>query len=128
MCLVSGSVCAVTVKEAFGRYGEDVAAAMLRERGFVVVERNWRCPRGELDIVAWDGDVLVFVEVKTRSSGAFGTAAEAVTREKLARVRLAASEWLMEHRPPYAIARFDVVTVTTSRTGAPAVEHLIGVS
>jgi putative endonuclease len=118
----------VTVKEAFGRYGEDVAEAWLRERGFVVVERNWRCPRGELDIVGWDGDVLVFVEVKTRSSGAFGSAAEAVTREKLARLRLAASEWLMARRPPYAVARFDVVTVTTSREGPPTVGHLRGVA
>ena len=118
----------MTVKETFGRYGEDLAEASLVALGYVIEERNWRCPQGELDIVAWDGDVLVFVEVKTRSSGAFGTAAEAVTHAKMVRLRRAASRWLIERRPPFAATRFDVVTVTTSRTAAPVVEHLFGVS
>ena len=117
----------MTIKEAFGRYGEDLAEVMLRELGYVIEDRNWWCPLGELDIVAWHGDVLVFVEVKTRSSGAFGTAAEAVTRRKLVKMRRVARQWLIAKRPPYAAVRFDVVTVTTSRTGPPEVEHLFGV-
>ena len=117
----------MTIKEAFGRYGEDLAEAKLRELGYMIEDRNWWCPRGELDIVAWHGNVLVFVEVKTRSSGTFGTAAEAVTPRKLLKMRRAARAWLVEKRPPYVALRFDVVTVTTSRTGPPDVEHLVGV-
>ncbi|MCU1678890.1 MAG: YraN family protein [Frankiales bacterium] len=122
-----GTVGCVTVKETFGRYGEDLAEAMLRESGFMVEERNWRCPLGELDIVAWDGDVLVFVEVKTRSSGAFGTGADAVTPVKMNRLRRAAAQWLIDRRPPFTSLRFDVVTVTTSRSGPPVIEHLVAV-
>lgn len=121
------TVADVTIKQEFGTYGEDLAEAWLCERGFVVVERNWRCPQGELDIVARDGGDLVFVEVKTRSSGLFGTGAEAVTRQKLVRLRRAAAQWLIERRPPFTSARFDVVTVTTSRDAAPVIEHLVGV-
>jgi len=117
----------VTVKETFGRYGEDLAVESLLALGYVIEERNWRCPRGEIDIIAWDGDVLVFVEVKTRSSSAFGTAAEAVTPRKLVRVRRAMSDWLLTRRPRFAHLRVDVVTVTTSRSAAPVLEHLIGV-
>ncbi|MDQ1702808.1 MAG: putative endonuclease [Frankiaceae bacterium] len=117
----------MTVKETFGRYGEDLAVESLLALGYVLEERNWRCPQGELDVVAWDGDVLVFVEVKTRSSGAFGTAAEAVTPEKLLRMRRAMAQWLLTRRPPFAHLRIDVVTVTTSRDAAPVLEHLIGV-
>ena len=101
---------------------------MLIGLGYVIEERNWRCPQGELDIVAWDGDVLVFVEVKTRSSAAFGTGAEAVTHAKMLRMRRAASRWLIERRPPFAETRFDVVTVTTTRGSDHVVKHFRAVS
>ena len=118
----------MTVKETFGRFGEDLAVETLVGLGYVIAERNWRCPQGELDIVAWDGDDLVFVEVKTRSSAAFGTAAEAVTREKMLRIRRAMTQWLLVRRPPFAHLRIDVVTVMTSRSAPPVVEHLKAVS
>jgi putative endonuclease len=118
----------VTVKETFGRYGEDLAVETLLGLGYVVEERNWRCPQGELDIVAWDGDVLVFVEVKTRSSNAFGTGAEAVTGEKLLRMRRAMTQWLLVRRPPFVHLRIDVVTVTTLRDAPPVIEHIKAVS
>ena len=79
-------------KDGLGRYGEDVAARHLVEQGIIVLDRNWRCELGEIDIVGRDGDVLVVCEVKTRSGTSFGTPLEAVTRTKAARLRrLAAS-------------------------------------
>ena len=72
-------------KDALGRYGEDVAARHLIEQGIVVLERNWRCDAGEIDIVGRDGQVLVICEVKTRRGTGYGTPIEAVTPRKLAR-------------------------------------------
>lgn len=115
-----------TVKEALGAYGEGIAVAHLEAAGFVVVDRNWRCPLGELDVVAWDGETLVVVEVKTRRSAAFGGAAEAVTAAKAHRVRSATCRWLVDHRPPYTELRFDVVTVELRAGRPPAVEHVRG--
>ena len=69
---------------ALGDYGERLACRYLAGRGFTILDRNWRCARGELDIVARDGDALVVCEVKTRSDEGFGAPFEAVTRRKLA--------------------------------------------
>ncbi len=73
--------------DAVGRYGEKVAAAHLVEAGWTLLDRNWRGTRGELDVVALDGDVLVAVEVKTRRGTGFGHPAQAVTPAKLGRLR-----------------------------------------
>ncbi|WP_179754570.1 YraN family protein [Kineococcus aurantiacus] len=115
----------VRAKDAVGRYGERVAARWLSEAGMTVVERNWRCRRGEIDILARDGDVLVVCEVKTRRSGRAGTAAEAVTPDKLRRLRDLTQEWLRA-RPDvrYGAIRFDVVAVTPADRGPAHVEHL----
>ena len=117
---------AVRAKDAIGRYGEDVAARHLQQAGFELLDRNWRCPRGEIDIVAWDGSILVFCEVKTRSSLDFGTPAEAVGPVKARRIRALACQWLLANRPAYAELRFDVVSVLRQRQGAALVEHLRG--
>ena len=119
-------------KDAVGRYGEDVAARHLHDAGMVILDRNWTCRGGEvggeIDIVARDGDVLVFCEVKTRRSLAFGSPAEAVTGRKLARLRALAAAWLHDRRPAYATEiRFDVVSVLRGPTGPAQVEHLRGV-
>ncbi|MDQ6649427.1 MAG: YraN family protein [Actinomycetota bacterium] len=111
-------------KDAIGRYGEDVAVRHLHDAGLQVLDRNWRCPRGELDIVAMDGSTLVFCEVKTRSGVEFGTPAEAVGPAKARRIRGLACEWLLANRPPYAELRFDVLSVLRQRRGAATVEHL----
>ncbi len=111
-------------KDGVGRYGEQVATRYLEEHGIEVVERNWRCPQGELDIVARDGDVLVFIEVKTRSSVQYGVPAEAVTRLKANRLRGLATSWLTEHQHPYSGLRFDVISVLRRRAGAAEVLHL----
>ncbi|MDQ2796203.1 MAG: YraN family protein, partial [Actinomycetota bacterium] len=75
------------VKDAVGRFGEQVAAEHLTSAGLTILERNWRCRDGELDLIARDGSALVFVEVKTRSSLTFGTPAEGISRVKIARIR-----------------------------------------
>ncbi|PRY18598.1 putative endonuclease [Kineococcus rhizosphaerae] len=115
-------------KDAVGRYGERVAARRLTEAGMTVVERNWRSRRGEIDILARDGDVLVVCEVKTRRSTRAGTAAEAVTPDKLRRLQDLTEEWLAAHPDVrYAGVRFDVVAVTPAERGPAHVDHLRGV-
>ncbi|MST31546.1 YraN family protein, partial [Acidimicrobiaceae bacterium USS-CC1] len=79
-----------------GSHGEDLAAGWYVERGYEVVARNWRCPDGELDLVVRQGRLYVFVEVKSRTSDAFGVPAEAVNRAKQSRIRRLAAQWL-EH-------------------------------
>lgn len=106
-------------KTAVGRRGEEEAAAYLARHGVLVVERNVRFPDGELDLVAREGETLVFVEVKSRADGSMGRAAEAVTRRKRARVVRAARRYLNERKAggrarrsaPETPVRFDVVAI-----------------
>jgi putative endonuclease len=117
----------VRVKDVVGRYGEELAAAHLVSSGLRVVERNWRCGEGEIDIVAWDGPCLVFCEVKTRTGLGFGAPVEAVTPAKAHRLRALASRWLADRRPPGSPPlRFDVVGVLCARGRGPEVQHLRG--
>ncbi|MBI9115558.1 YraN family protein [Sanguibacter suaedae] len=111
-----------------GRYGEKIAARFLADAGYLVVDRNWRGTRGEIDLVALDGDEVVVVEVKTRRGLGYGHPAEAVTPAKLARLRRLAGQWLSESRTTAASVRIDVVAVVLPRAGAATVEHLRGVS
>jgi putative endonuclease len=117
-------------KDAVGRFGEDLAARHLSEAGLELLDRNWRCHEGELDIIARDGEVVAFVEVKTRSTLAFGAPAEAVNPVKAARIHRLAMRWLAEQRdqgmPPWRQLRFDVVSVVRLAPGGPAVTHLRG--
>jgi putative endonuclease len=117
----------VRAKDALGRYGEDVAARHLTDTGLVVLSRNWRCPEGEIDIVARDGDVLVICEVKTRRGTAHGTPVEAVTWRKADRLRVLAQRWLQSHSARPRAVRFDVVGVLAGRSGAATVDHRRGV-
>lgn len=114
-------------KDAVGHYGEDVAVRHLTEAGLEVVERNWRCAAGEIDVVARERGCLVVCEVKTRSSLAFGSPLEAITPAKAARLRRLATLWLREHDVHAAEVRFDVVGVLRQPRGAAVVEHLRGV-
>ena len=113
---------------ALGSYGERMAARYLREQGLEILALNWRCSVGEVDIVARDGDCLVVCEVKTRRSTSFGSPIEAVTFQKLARLRRLAGTWLAEHAEHYADVRVDVIGVLRPRRGACQIEHLVGVA
>jgi putative endonuclease len=95
-----------------GRAGEQLACDLYRKLGFEVVDRNWRCPAGEVDLIVRRADVVVFCEVKTRSNDRYGLPAEAVGAIKQARLRRLAGAWL-DHRaaPPVARVRFDVVSI-----------------
>jgi putative endonuclease len=116
-------------KDAIGEYGERVAARFLVAAGWEILDRNWRCSIGELDIVARHGDALVFVEVKTRSSLAFGDPAEAVVGAKAVRLRRLAGQWIADHPGGrWSEIRIDVVAVLRSRSGPPEVRHLRAVA
>jgi putative endonuclease len=106
---------------ALGKSGEDLACRELERRGYAIVARRFRIRSGELDIVARDGAVLVFVEVKTRSGRRFGEAAEAVTFTKQRRIAQLAREYLLRHRMSDCPCRFDVVSVRVG-SGSPDVE------
>lgn len=95
-----------------GARGEDLAARWYEGEGYEVVSRNWRCREGEIDLIVRQGRHMVFCEVKTRTTDAFGVPAEAVNRTKQARIRRLAARWLEEEAPlrPRQI-RFDVVAI-----------------
>jgi len=116
-----------TRRREVGRYGEDAAARHLVEHGMVLLDRNWRCEAGEIDLVLRDGRVLVVCEVKTRSTTAFGGPVEAVSETKAARLRRLAARWLQDHRVHPDEVRLDVVGVLLQRRGAPVVEHVRGI-
>jgi len=111
---------------SLGRWGEDLAARHLTSVGMHVLDRNWRCAQGELDLVARDRDgTVVFVEVQTRSGTGFGSPAEAVSPAKARRLRLLACRWLLEHRQPGAVdLRFDVVGIVRAPGRVAELVHL----
>lgn len=123
-----GAPAATNLRVALGAWGEQIAVEHLTAHGLTVLDRNWRCREGELDVVATDGATVVVVEVKTRTGTGFGRPEEAVTPRKLARVRRVAQRWLAEHRVRWVEVRFDVVAVLVDRrTGGHELTHLLGV-
>ncbi len=98
-------------RRALGAHGEELAARWYAARGYVVLARNWRCRLGELDLVLGRPGVVVFCEVKARTTTAFGGGAEAVTPRKQARLRRLAAEWLAVTEHPPVDVRFDIVAV-----------------
>ncbi|WP_433182908.1 YraN family protein [Actinoallomurus sp. CA-150999] len=117
----------MNAKDSLGRQGEQAAADHLALLGWQILDRNWRCGEGELDIVARDGGELVVCEVKTRSSTAFGTPVEAITPAKAARLRRLAARWLAAHGVAHATARIDVIGLLADGPGRFTVDHLKGV-
>ena len=102
-------------RKRLGAVGETLAALHYERLGFEVLARNWRCSTGELDLVVGLDRLVVFVEVKSRSSAAFGHPAEAVTRDKQRRVRRLAAQWLAVSGVRADSVRFDVVAVLGGR-------------
>jgi putative endonuclease len=97
-----------------GRRGEEIADAYLKKKGYRIRERNYRCPVGEIDIIALDGDEVVFVEVKSRKSDDFGEPEAAVDARKQAKLSRIALNYINEHNLNDRNARFDVVAVSFS--------------
>ena len=117
----------VARKDEVGRHGEDCAAEYLARTGYTLVERNWRCAQGEIDLVVTkDGDI-VFVEVKTRSGTGYGHPFEAITVAKLARLRRLAGAWCEQSGLRARRIRIDVIGVITRGSDEPVLEHLKGV-
>ncbi len=103
-------------RRSLGRWGEELAARQLAARGYTILARNWRCEAGELDLVAQDGNSLVFVEVRTRRGQALGTPEESVTAEKQARLIALAESYLQAH-PWTGDWRIDVIAIEMDRRG-----------
>lgn len=118
---------AAAIRQALGAYGESLAARHLVAQGMVVLDRNWRCDAGEIDLVLRDGEVLVVCEVKTRSSVRCGTPQEAVTDIKVARLRRLAARWLADHSVHPRDVRIDMVAILRPRRGASLVDHVRGI-
>jgi putative endonuclease len=123
---MTGSTTAA-VNRALGAYGEALAARQLVEQGMVLLDRNWRCEAGEIDLVLRDGRVLVVCEVKTRSSVACGHPHEAVTPVKVARLVELGARWQQAHGVHAEELRIDLVCVLRPRRGPSTVDHVRGV-
>jgi putative endonuclease len=109
-----------------GVLGEDLAVSFLEGKKYRILERNYRCKGGEVDIVARDprDKSLVFVEVKARRDLSYGVPQLAVTPFKQRQISKAALTWLAKHRHHDAAARFDVIAILLADGGAPAIEHI----
>ncbi len=114
-------------RQALGAYGEQVAARHLVAAGLVLLDRNWRCPEGEIDLVLRERDVLVVCEVKTRTSHRCGTPHEAVTADKLDRLQRLGQAWMRAHEVVVDDVRVDLVAVLRPPRGAAVVDHVRGV-
>lgn len=117
----------MNAKDILGRHGEQAAVDYLERAGLRILDRNWRCAEGEIDIVAAERRVLVICEVKTRSGTRFGTPLEAITRSKRARLRRLAIRWLVAHGVLFDEVRIDVIGLLRDRAGHYQVQHVRGV-
>ena len=117
----------MNAKDELGRRGEQAAVEYLERAGLRILDRNWRCAKGEIDIVAAERQVLVICEVKTRSSTRYGTPLEAISRNKRARLRRLAIQWLVAHGVLFDEVRIDVIGLVTDESGQYQIEHVRGV-
>ena len=113
-------------RSTLGAYGEALAARHLTEQGMVLLDRNWRCELGEIDIVAREGDALVVCEVKTRRGLNYGSPLESITYRKLTTLRKLAGRWLQTHQLKPAAIRIDIVAVLFDHNTPPRVDHVRG--
>ncbi|MBN2428535.1 MAG: YraN family protein [Deltaproteobacteria bacterium] len=109
-------------RATLGRWGEDLAVDFLKKRGMKILERNFRCPAGEIDIIARCGKHIIFVEVKTRKSEMFGTPQEAVNLRKQRQI-IRAAQWYLEQKPLNLQPRFDVLAIRAG-DNQPELEHI----
>jgi putative endonuclease len=114
-------------KQALGAYGEALAARFLVERGMVLLDHNWRCPDGEIDLILRDDRTLVICEVKTRRTSLFGEPLEAITIPKMNRLKRLGAQWLQTNGVKVHEMRFDIVGIVAPKFGVPVIEHIPGV-
>ena len=107
-----------------GQRGEELAVAYLQGQGYRVQQQNYRCRRGEIDIIAWDGATLVFVEVKTKGQTAFGVPQAMVNHRKQQKIVAVAMTYIQQQAIQGVALRFDVVAVTLRPHGTPEVVHI----
>jgi putative endonuclease len=117
----------VNAKDNLGRCGEQAAVEYLERAGLRILDRNWRCAEGEIDIVAAERQVLVICEVKTRSSTRYGSPLEAISPRKRARLRRLAIRWLVAHGVLFDEVRIDVIGLVRDQAGSYQLEHVRGV-
>ncbi len=115
-------------KQTLGKLGELLAAKYLQERGFTIIERNYHAGHGEIDLIARDGDTLVFVEVKTRKSTQFGLPEEAITPKKLREIIHTAHVYTTQHKLAYAPQRVDAVAILMHEDNTSTIRYLENVS
>jgi putative endonuclease len=113
-------------RRALGQRGEALVARWYELAGYDVLERNWRCREGELDLILGRGRSVVFCEVKTRTSDRFGAPVEAVTGVKQRRIRTLAARWLAERELRGRDLRFDVASVMVRRGSEPEIDVIEG--
>lgn len=111
-----------------GRRGEQIATRWLEEHGYTILERNWRCPRGEIDVVSTIGESIVFVEVKTRSTLDYGHPFEAITAAKKARLRQLAVMWTTQSTLHSGLLRIDAIGILNAWSRTPCIQHLEGIA
>ena len=100
-----------------GKLGENFTIDFLKKRGFNILDRNYNVPLGEIDIIAQRGDLLIFVEVKTRRNLDFGMPLEAVNHTKQARIKRIAELYISTRRPKFKEIRFDIMSIILSEAG-----------
>ena len=117
----------MNAKDNLGRCGEQAAVEYLERAGLRILDRNWRCAEGEIDIVAAERQVLVICEVKTRSSAQYGSPLEAISQRKRARLRRLAVAWVVAHGVLFDEVRVDLIGLVRDQAGQFTIEHLRGV-
>lgn len=110
-----------------GQWGEGLAAAYLQEKGYEILERDWKSGHHDLDIIAKDDSTLVFVEVKTRRSRLFGDPEEAVDYKKRQSLQLAINHYVKSHRCSRQV-RFDIISIVGTIGSKPEIDHIIDVA
>jgi putative endonuclease len=113
----------MNLRKDLGRYGEDRAAIYLQDRGYEIIDRNWRSRSGEIDLIARDNDRLIFVEVKTRNGAGYGHPFEAITPSKVARMRRLVADWCSAKQLSGVKVRLDAISVLITG-GRVFIEHL----
>ncbi len=112
-------------RQKFGKTGEDLAETYLKQKGFTILERNYRTKIGEIDIIAKENTTVVFIEVKARSSSAYGSPKSAVDYRKQKKISMIASQYLKQNRTRNQRSRFDVVSVKQAPNEPAEIEHVV---